>query len=102
MIFDQGCRQFFRTWIPRCAVKIVYQEGFLLPAIDLLASASANLNPETSASHYNVALKALTYQTSNFFGQNCFVSREAELSTSDKLTYERAKKLRNFMTQNSS
>jgi F-type H+-transporting ATPase subunit beta len=101
-ILDQGVQAIF-PYLDSSVVlsRSVYQEGFL-PAIDLLASASANLNPETVGQlHYNVALKAL-----NLLKQATSLDRivslvgEAELSTSDKLTYERAKKLRNFMTQN--
>jgi F-type H+-transporting ATPase subunit beta len=101
-ILDQGVQAIF-PYLDSSVVlsRSVYQEGFL-PAIDLLASASANLNPETVGQlHYNVALKAL-----NLLKQATSLDRivslvgEAELSVSDKLTYERAKKLRNFMTQN--
>ena len=101
-ILDQGVQAIF-PYLDSSVVlsRSVYQEGFL-PAIDLLASASANLNPETVGQlHYDVALKAL-----NLLKQATSLDRivslvgEAELSTSDKLTYERAKKLRNFMTQN--
>jgi len=101
-ILDQGVQAIF-PYLDSSVVlsRSAYQEGFM-PAIDLLASASANLNPETVGQlHYNVALKAL-----NLLKQATSLDRivslvgEAELSTSDKLTYERAKKLRNFMTQN--
>jgi len=73
-----------------------------LPAVDLLSSSSANLNPATVGElHYEVALKAL-----NLLKQATALDRivslvgESELSPSDQLIYERAKKLRNFMTQN--
>jgi len=101
-ILDQGVQAIF-PYLDSSVVlsRSTYQEGFM-PAIDLLASASANLNPETVGQlHYDVALKAL-----NLLKQATSLDRivslvgEAELSTSDKLTYERAKKLRNFMTQN--
>jgi F-type H+-transporting ATPase subunit beta len=101
-ILDQGVQAIF-PYLDSSVVlsRSVYQEGFL-PAIDLLASASANLNPETVGQlHYNVALKALNLlKEATSLDRIVSLVGEAELSTSDKLTYERAKKLRNFMTQN--
>jgi F-type H+-transporting ATPase subunit beta len=101
-ILDQGVQSVF-SYLD-CSVVLsrsIYQEG-LLPAVDLLSSTSANLNPETVGQrHYDVALKAL-----NLLKQAASLERivslvgESELSPSDKLTYQRAKKLRNFMTQN--
>jgi F-type H+-transporting ATPase subunit beta len=79
----------------------VYQEG-RLPAIDLLSSGSTNLNLEIVGNlHYEVALK-----TQSILKQAVSLERivslvgESELSGDDKLTYERAKKIKNFMTQN--
>ena len=101
-ILDQGVQAIF-PYLDSSVVlsRSAYQEGFL-PAIDLLASASANLNPETVGQlHYNVALKALNLlKEATSLDRIVSLVGEAELSTSDKLTYERAKKLRNFMTQN--
>lgn len=101
-ILDQGVQAIF-PYLDSSVVlsRSIYQEG-LLPAIDLLSSSSANLNPETVGQlHYDVALKAL-----NLLKQATALDRivslvgESELSPSDQLIYERAKKLRNFMTQN--
>jgi F-type H+-transporting ATPase subunit beta len=101
-ILDQGVQAIF-PYLDSSVIlsRSIYQEG-LLPAIDLLSSSSANLNPETVGQlHYDVALKAL-----NLLKQATALDRivslvgESELSTSDQLIYERAKKLRNFMTQN--
>jgi len=101
-ILDQGVQAIF-PYLDSSVVlsRSIYQEG-LLPAVDLLSSSSANLNPETVGQlHYDVALKAL-----NLLKQATSLDRivslvgESELSPSDKLIYERAKKLRNFMTQN--
>jgi F-type H+/Na+-transporting ATPase subunit beta len=101
-ILDQGVQAIF-PYLDSSAVlsRNIYQEG-LLPAIDLLSSSSANLNPETVGQlHYNTSLKA-----SNLLKQATSLNRivslveESELSPSDKLVYERAKKLRNYMTQN--
>ncbi|MBI2613495.1 MAG: F0F1 ATP synthase subunit beta [Candidatus Levybacteria bacterium] len=101
-ILDQGVQAIF-PYLDSSVVlsRSIYQEG-LLPAIDLLSSSSANLNPETVGQlHYDVALKAL-----NLLKQATALDRivslvgESELSPADQLIYERAKKLRNFMTQN--
>jgi len=101
-ILDQGVQAIF-PYLDSSVVlsRSIYQEG-LLPAIDLLSSSSANLNPTTVGQlHYEVALKAL-----NLLKQATTLDRivslvgESELSPSDQLIYERAKKLRNFMTQN--
>jgi len=101
-ILDQGVQAIF-PYLDSSVVlsRNIYQEG-LLPAVDLLSSSSANLNPATVGQlHYEVALKAL-----NLLKQATALDRivslvgESELSPTDQLIYERAKKLRNFMTQN--
>jgi len=101
-ILDQGVQAIF-PYLDSSVVlsRNIYQEG-LLPAIDLLSSSSANLNPETVGQlHYDAALKAL-----NLLKQATALDRivslvgESELSPADQLISERAKKLRNFMTQN--
>jgi len=101
-ILDQGVQSIF-PYLDSSVVlsRNIYQEG-LLPAVDPLLSSSANLNPETVGQlHYDTALKAL-----NLLKQAASLNRivslvgESELSPKDKLIYERAKKLRNFMTQN--
>lgn len=101
-ILDQGVQAIF-PYLDSSVVlsRNIYQEG-LLPAVDLLSSSSANLNPATVGElHYETALKAL-----NLLKQATALDRivslvgESELSPSDQLIYERAKKLRNFMTQN--
>jgi len=101
-ILDQGVQAIF-PYLDSSVVlsRSIYQEG-LLPAIDLMSSSSASLNPETVGQlHYDVALKAL-----NLLKQATSLDRivslvgESELSPNDKLIYQRAKKLRNFMTQN--
>jgi F-type H+/Na+-transporting ATPase subunit beta len=101
-ILDQGVQAIF-PYLDSSVVlsRSIYQEG-LLPAIDLLSSSSANLNPETVGQlHYDVALKALNLlKQATSLNRIVSLVEESELSPSDKLTYERAKKLRNFMTQN--
>jgi F-type H+-transporting ATPase subunit beta len=101
-ILDQGVQAVF-PYLDSSVVlsRGIYQEG-LLPAVDLLSSSSANLNPEIVGQlHYDTVLKAL-----NLLKQASSLDRivslvgESELSPKDKLVYQRAKKLRNFMTQN--
>ena len=79
----------------------VYQEG-RLPAIDLMSSTSSNLNKEIVGDlHYEVALK-----TQSILKQSVALERivslvgESELSNDDRVIYERAKRIKNFMTQN--
>ncbi|MBF8249790.1 MAG: hypothetical protein HW400_391 [Candidatus Levybacteria bacterium] len=101
-ILDQGVQAIF-PYLDSSVVmsRSIYQEG-LLPAIDLLSSSSANLNPEIVGQlHYDVALKALSLlKQATSLDRIVSLVGESELSSSDKLIYERAKKLRNFMTQN--
>jgi len=100
-ILDQGVQAIF-PYLDSTVVlsRTIYQEG-RLPAIDPLLSASSSLNPEIVGDyHYKVALKA-----QNLLKQAVPLERivslvgESELSPEDKTTYERAKKLKNFMTQ---
>jgi F-type H+-transporting ATPase subunit beta len=101
-ILDQGVQAIF-PYLDSSAVlsRSIYQEG-LLPAIDLLSSTSANLNPETVGQlHYDTALKALSLlKQATSLNRIVSLVEESELSPSDRLTYERAKKLRNYLTQN--
>ena len=78
-----------------------YQEGYL-PAVDILSSTSSILNPETVGNkHYEVTLESqsLLKQAATLERIVSLVG-ESELSAQDRVIYERAKKLRNFMTQN--
>lgn len=100
-LLDQGVQAIF-PYLDSIVVlsRSVYQEG-RLPAIDPLLSTSSNLNPEiVGEKHYEVALKA-----QNLLKQAISLERivslvgESELSPEDRITYERAKKLKNFLTQ---
>ena len=79
----------------------VYQQN-ILPAVDPLSSYSSALTPQTAGElHYQTAKdaeailkKALTLE------RIASLVGESELSPEDRTIYERAKKLRNFMTQN--
>lgn len=80
--------------------RTVYQEG-RLPAIDLLSSTSAALNPQVSGKEHSV----VALQAASLLKKGISLERivslvgESELSAEDHLTFSRAKKLRNFMTQ---
>jgi F-type H+-transporting ATPase subunit beta len=100
-ILDQGVQAIFPYLDSTILLsRGAYQEGYL-PAVDILSSTSAALNPEIVGQlHYEVVLKA-----QNLLKQASALERivslvgEAELSVQDRVIYERAKKLRNFMTQ---
>ena len=78
----------------------VYQEG-LLPAVDILASTSTALDPSiVGEMHYDVALSAKTIlKQAQDLERIVSLVGESELSTEDRVIYRRAKRLRNFMTQ---
>lgn len=102
-LFDQGVQAIF-PYLDSMVVlsRNVYQQG-LLPAIDILASGySAILNPEIIGQlHYETVLEAqsLLKKATNLERIVSLVG-ESELSLDDRKVYNRAKKLRNYMTQN--
>jgi F-type H+-transporting ATPase subunit beta len=78
----------------------IYQQG-LLPAVDILSSSSSALNPViVGEKHYNTSLAAR-----QLLKQAVALERivslvgEAEISKQDQTLYRRARKIRNFMTQ---
>lgn len=78
----------------------LYQQH-LLPAVDPLASFSAALSPQTAGElHYQTArsAQALLKKAISLERVVSLVG-ESELSPEDRITYRRAKKLRNYMTQ---
>lgn len=79
----------------------VYMQG-RYPAVDILASGSSALNPDTvSAEHYQVVLDAQALlKKADQLERIVSLVGEAELSEEDRILYQRANKLRNFMTQN--
>lgn len=100
-LFDQGVQAIF-PYLDSTVVlsRNVYQEG-KLPAIDLLSSTSANLSTEfVGQEHYDAALHAQSL-LKQAVGLERIVSLvgESELSEDDRVVYERARKLRNYMTQ---
>src|SRR3989344_4710407 len=100
-ILDQGVQSIF-PYLDSTVIlsRNVYQEG-KVPAIDLLESSSSNLNPQViGVEHYETALlaQALLKQAVTLERIVSLVGT-SELSNEDKLTYERARKLKNYMTQ---
>lgn len=79
----------------------VYMQG-RYPAIDILASGSSAINPETvSEEHYDTVLDAQALlKKADQLERIVSLVGEAELSEEDRTLYQRANKLRNFMTQN--
>ena len=100
-ILDQGVQATF-DYLDSAIVlsREVYREG-KLPAVDILASGSSAINPTMiDPKHYVTVLdtKSLLKKAESL---NRIVSLvgEAELSEDDKRDYQRAKKIRNYMTQ---
>jgi F-type H+-transporting ATPase subunit beta len=79
----------------------VYQEG-RFPSIDILASNSSALNPDTVGDeHYQIALDAQSLlKRAKALERIVALIGESELSTDDRTVYKRAKMLKNYMTQN--
>lgn len=79
----------------------VYREG-LLPAVDIIQSDSAALNAAmVGEKHFNVALNAKSLlKNAQSLERIVSLVGESELSEDDRVLYQRAKKLKNFMTQN--
>jgi F-type H+-transporting ATPase subunit beta len=78
----------------------VYQEG-LLPAIDLLLSTSSSLSPQlVGQTHYKTVLRAQAL-LKQYVALERIISLvgESEISEEDRIIYNRAKMIRNYMTQ---
>lgn len=78
----------------------LYQKG-VLPAVDILNSSSTTLHPRIVGQvHFETAIraKAMLKQAESLERIVALVG-ESELSGEDQLVYQRARKLRNFMTQ---
>jgi F-type H+/Na+-transporting ATPase subunit beta len=100
-ILDQGVQSIF-PYLDSTIIlsRNVYQEG-RIPAIDLLESTSANLNPNlVGSAHYETALAAQALlKQSVTLERIVSLIGASELSSEDRLTFERAKKLKSYMTQ---
>jgi len=73
----------------------------LYPAVDPLLSSSANLDPDiVGKRHFEVSQEVLrTFQRYEELRRIVLVIGIEELSAADRTTYERARKLQNFLTQ---
>lgn len=100
-IMDQGVQAIF-PYLDSTIVlsRSIYQEG-LLPALDLLSSTSASLSPEIVGQlHYDVVLEAQALlKQAIALDRIVSLVGQSELSERDRIIYQRAKKIRNFMTQ---
>lgn len=79
----------------------IYQQN-ILPAIDILSSYSSALNPGMAGEfHYNTAREAESLLKKAIELERVVsLVGESELSLEDRILYQRAKKIRNYMTQN--
>ena len=78
----------------------LYQEG-ILPAVDILSSTASALHPQIVGDfHYDTALRAKSIiHEAQSLERIVSLVGESELSAEDQLTYRRARKIKNFMTQ---
>jgi F-type H+-transporting ATPase subunit beta len=101
-ILDQGVQEILRYLDSTIVLsRDVYREG-RLPAVDILSSTSSALNPTmVSMDHYvvNIAARQLLSRAASLERIVSLVG-ESELSEEDRLTFQRAIKLKNYMTQN--
>jgi F-type H+-transporting ATPase subunit beta len=81
--------------------RAIYQQG-RFPAIDILASNSSALNPDTVGhQHYETALEAQALlKRATSLERIVALIGESELSTEDQTVYKRSKFLKNYVTQN--
>ena len=90
--------------LPNSSVVVTEIAGHIaiLPAIDPLSSYSSALSPQTAGElHYQTSREALTLlKKGTSLERVASLVGVAELSPEDGIIYQRAKKLRNFMTQN--
>ncbi len=100
-ILDQGVQSIYDYLNSSIVLsRNVYQEG-RLPAIDILSSGSSALNPESvGALHYYASVQGQSLlKKGEALERIVALVGEAELSEEDRITYQRAKKLKNYMTQ---
>jgi F-type H+-transporting ATPase subunit beta len=101
-IMDQGVQAIFPHLDSTIVLsRSVYHEG-LLPAIDLLSSTSASLNPEMVGDlHFKTVISAQSLlKKAVSLERIVSLVGESELSSDDKIDYQRARKLKYYMTQN--
>lgn len=100
-ILDQGVQSIYDYLNSSIVLsRDVYQAG-RYPAIDILSSGSSALNPNiVSPLHYYVSVQAQSMlKKSESIERIVSLVGEAELSDEDRTTFQRAKKLKNYMTQ---
>lgn len=101
-ILDQGVQSIF-DYLNSSVVlsRDIYREG-RFPAVDIISSGSSALNPEIVApEHYYVSVDAQSMlKKAESLERIVALVGEAELSDEDRTTYQRVKKLKNYMTQN--
>jgi len=100
-ILDQGVQAIF-PYLDSIIIlsRSIYQEGFL-PAVDLFLSTSSILNPEIVGEQHSRVVLATQSLLKRYVALDRIVSLvgESELSNQDRIIYQRAKKIRNYMTQ---
>jgi len=79
----------------------IYQEG-RLPAVDILASSSGVMNASAlGTDHYETVMKAQqVLKRAESLDRMVALVGESELTPENQLIFRRAKKIKNFMTQN--
>lgn len=79
----------------------VYQEG-IMPAVDILKSTSTALDPDIVGDmHYEVALNAKNIlKRASELERIVSLVGEHELSKEDQIAFRRARRIKNYMTQN--
>ncbi|MBD3366530.1 F0F1 ATP synthase subunit beta [candidate division WWE3 bacterium] len=101
-ILDSAVQAIFRYLDSEIVLsRDIYQEG-RFPAVDMLASDSSALSPGTVTTlHYQVALEARSLlKEAQSLERIVSLVGESELSETDRITYRRAQKIKNYMTQN--
>lgn len=100
-ILDHGVQAIF-PYLESIVVlsRSLYQEGFV-PAVDVLSSTSSALDPSLVGDlHFEVVIKAKTIlKQAQSLERIVSLVGESELSGADLLTFKRARKIHNFITQ---
>lgn len=100
-LFDQAAQSVFGYLDSSIVLsRDVYRDG-RLPAVDIVASGSDALDPSNvSTKHYFVASKARSLlKKFELLERIVSLVGESELSEEDRIVYQRAKKIKNYMTQ---
>ena len=101
-LFDQAAQSVFGYLDSSIVLsRDVYRDG-RLPAVDIVASDSDALNPgNVSTKHYYIANQARSLlKKAELLERIVSLVGESELSEEDRIIYQRARKIKNYMTQN--